>query len=326
MIIWGGKSADNSPPPSDLLIYNFVTRTWPSQYNPPASYRYLKDPPALTRTTAPWPVSPQKGVVGSVGGEGRGLDTTASTSPPVGTIVGGVVAGLVLVVVCVGVFVFRRRRQTRGSEHEGNGLDEKEGGKFAILKSRARTPFAVQSKNQESRHEKQEHPVSGEAELQQTLQELQELENQQQELEQKRLQLVLQQQHVPYPPPPRMVNASGQLRGPTEYSEPLSEYRPPPNNPEFIAPLASSAEGDSNFAGVEGGGGGAKKVGERRTVQDTTGMSTNFMDWTVRSPNNPHAVVGRSGIGIGVGSGGGVSRPLFSQQQQQQQHSRAMSM
>ncbi|KAG0289820.1 Acyl-CoA-binding domain-containing protein 5 [Linnemannia gamsii] len=309
LIIWGGKAADDLPPPNDLIIYNIVTRTWVSQYTPPASYRDLKDPPALTRTTAPWPVSPQKGVVGSTD------DTTASKSLPVGAIVGGIVAGLVLVVVCVWFFVFRRRRQTRGPEQEeGNGEDETGGGRFAILRRRVRSPFAVKSKKQESPHEKQEHPVSGEAEL--TMKELQELENQQQELEKKRLQLVLQQQQVPYPPPPQMTNASSQLRGPTEYLESLSNYQPPPNNPEFIAPLPSS----------EGGGGDAGKVGERRTVQDTTGLSTNFMDWTVRLPNNPHAVVGHSGIGADVG-GGGVSQPLFSQpQQQQRQYSRAMSM
>ncbi|KAG0306245.1 hypothetical protein BGZ97_000813 [Linnemannia gamsii] len=209
LIIWGGKAADNLSPPAELIIYNFVTRTWVSQYTPPTSYRDLKDPPTLTRTAAPWPVSTEKGVVGSADG-------------------------------------------------------------------------GVKSTKQRSLQEKQGHLVSGETELQKTLQELQELEDQQQELEQKRLQLVLQQQQVPYPPPPGVTNTSAQLRGPTHYSEQFSEYRPPPNNPEFIAPLTSSVEGGSEFIGVEGdgGGGGAENVSERRTVQDTTGLSTNFMDWT----------------------------------------------
>jgi hypothetical protein len=311
LIIWGGKAADNLSPPAELIIYNFVTRTWVSQYTPPTSYRDLKDPPTLTRTAAPWPVSTEKGVVGSADGGGKGLDTTASKSPPIGPIVGGVVVGVVI--VCVGVFVFRRRRQARGpGQEDSTSMDEKEEGRFADLKRRARAPFIVKSTKQRSLQEKQGHLVSGETELQKTLHELQELEDQQQELEQKRLQLVLQQQQVPYPPPPGVTNTSAQLRGPTHYSEQFSEYRPPPNNPEFIAPLTSSVEGRSEFIGIEGdgGGGGAENVSERRTVQDTTGLSTNFMDWTVRPSNNPHAVVGSSGSGIEVdGVCSGVSRP-----------------
>ncbi|KAG9061054.1 hypothetical protein KI688_007683 [Linnemannia hyalina] len=87
--------------------------------------------------------------------------------------------------------------------------------------------------------QEESHPVSEEAELQRTLQELQDLENQQQELERKRLQLIRQQQ-VPYPPPPPL--APGQLRRPSEYSEPLSDYRPPPNNPEFTIIYRSSTD------------------------------------------------------------------------------------
>lgn len=71
-------------------------------------------------------------------------------------------------------------------------------------------------------------------------------------------------------------------------------------------------------------------MNERRTVQDTTGLSTNFMDWSVQLPNNPHAVVSASDV-IDLGGGGAVSvcRPVYlqhQQQQKQQQVSRAMSM
>ncbi|KAF9539437.1 tRNA methyltransferase tyw3 [Mortierella hygrophila] len=324
LVIWGGKAADNVEPPKELIIYNFVTGQWATQYTPPASYRDIKNPPPLNRTTAPWPIPPEKGLVGSSGG--KGLDAAAGS--PVGAIVGGIVAGAAL--VAVGVFVFRRR-QSRGKRGQGDqGLNEKnerdgQSGLTGLMRQ-VRAPFTRKSKRQE-----ESHPVSEEAELQRTLQELQDLENQQQELERKRLQLIRQQQ-VPYPPPPPL--ASGQLRRPSEYSEPLSEYRPPPNNPEFVEPpFSSSAVGGSNFIGFEAGsGGGPGKMNERRTVQDTRGMSTNFMDWSLRPPNNPHAVVAPSGgvvFGGGGGGGGSADRPVYlqrQQQQQQQQVPRAMSM
>ncbi|KAF9154787.1 hypothetical protein BG015_011969 [Linnemannia schmuckeri] len=337
VLVHGGR-LENMTVVGDISILDTATQTW-TTYSPPASYRDLKDPPPLTRTTAPWPVSPGEGVVGLSNG-GKGPEGAAGS--PVGAIVGGLVSGMVLIVVGVGFLVFRRRRLTRGVGGQGGPrLDEKDEGGFfeawangqsglAVLKRRAQAPFTGKTKK-EGHQEEAKRPVSEEAELQQTLRELQDLENQQQELEQKRLQLVLQQQQqMPYPPPPPLTtNTSGHLRGPTEYSESLSEYRPPPNNPEFVAPPSSSStEGDSNFIGFEGSGGnGVGKVGERRTVQDTTGLSTNFMDWTVQPPNNPHAIVTSAGVGV---AGGGGSRPVYlqhqQQQQQHQQYSRAMSM
>ncbi|KAG0377363.1 hypothetical protein BGX24_006252 [Mortierella sp. AD032] len=44
LLIWGGKAADNLAPPPDLIIYNFVTRIWTTQYTPPEFYKNLKSP------------------------------------------------------------------------------------------------------------------------------------------------------------------------------------------------------------------------------------------------------------------------------------------
>ncbi|KAG0279863.1 hypothetical protein BGZ95_012030 [Linnemannia exigua] len=53
LLIWGGKAADNLAPPLDLIIYNFVTKTWTTQYTPPASYKNLKAPAPLKYMETP---------------------------------------------------------------------------------------------------------------------------------------------------------------------------------------------------------------------------------------------------------------------------------
>ncbi|KAF9154784.1 Acyl-CoA-binding domain-containing protein 5 [Linnemannia schmuckeri] len=57
-LIWSGSRFRNmTTDPNEMLIYNFKSKTYVQEYTPPAFYKDLRPPPALTRTTAPWPAA-----------------------------------------------------------------------------------------------------------------------------------------------------------------------------------------------------------------------------------------------------------------------------
>ncbi|KAF9922835.1 hypothetical protein FBU30_007023 [Linnemannia zychae] len=252
LIVWGGRANDFATALPNLLVYNMVTKTWVNQYTPPASYRDIKDPLPLNRTTALWPITGRNGK--------NSQDGPVTGTSKTGVIVGGVVAGILLIAIGVGIAIYRRRHQLTRTQQ-------------------AEIEHQHQGTRSQKSHQMNQLLPSEENELQQTLNQLQELENQQSQLEQKKQELFTQkQQHVPYPIPP---TTRAQHREPLEYLEPLSDYRSSPHNPEFVGQSKSS-----DFITPE-----TVNLGDLRTVQNMMDLSSSMANWDSHPSNNPQAIL-----------------------------------
>lgn len=237
LIIWGGRTSEYVLAPPDILIYDFVLRTWTTQYTAPPSYANLTPPPKIVRTAPPWatvsPTSPSSSTssTSSVIPTQTTIPTANSNS---GVIVAGVVGGLGLVAAAIGVFFFRyrrsrNRRKDRGFFVKTTNDDSEESRSLATAAAALSTGGGGSTRSRGSDSLAKDPMESNEEyELERTLMDL---EEQKRELELKQQQLVLQ--HRAENPEPLSsedagVVAKAQKRGPTAYVEPEAKYIPVP--------------------------------------------------------------------------------------------------
>ncbi|KAF9125213.1 hypothetical protein BGW39_007558 [Mortierella sp. 14UC] len=116
VIIWGGRNSSTMNAPSEMLIYNLKSSTYTKQYSPPAFYKDLQSPPALTRTTAPWAT------------EGSTLtnEDQKRSSVSVGAVVGSALGGLVLIGAAAGFFLATVQAYLGDWEGCWDGCEEEE--------------------------------------------------------------------------------------------------------------------------------------------------------------------------------------------------------
>ncbi|KAF9920664.1 hypothetical protein FBU30_009481 [Linnemannia zychae] len=243
LIIWGGSNSDTAIAPSQMLVYNYVTGVWSTQYTPPASYASLSPPPTVTRTAPPWGTSTaltrtSTGVIIGTGSANPNPTKTSQPGPtetpsvPVGIITGGIVGGLVLAAALVGIFFFRYRRNKSKQKgrsffiaHSTSSHDPDESRSLA---NNAAMP-SIDRRPSLGRDPMESHE---EYELERSLMEI---EKQKRELELRQQMLVLQHR-AENPDPAKQSGSSAdvpaQKRGPTAYVEPEAEYIPAPS-PHF---------------------------------------------------------------------------------------------
>ncbi|KAF9902123.1 Acyl-CoA-binding domain-containing protein 5 [Linnemannia zychae] len=94
-LIWGGSTPQSIVAPPEMLIYNITASRYVTQYTPPAFYKDLQPPPALSRTTAPW----------------ADQELSLRKSP---TIIGASVGGSVMLIALFATAFFIRRRRRDG--------------------------------------------------------------------------------------------------------------------------------------------------------------------------------------------------------------------
>ncbi|KAG0377362.1 hypothetical protein BGX24_006251 [Mortierella sp. AD032] len=101
-LIWGGQDGTGALTGAAMLIYNFATSTWVTNYIPPVSYP--KPTPSITPTptnSTPSGTSPTPTTGGDDEKPGSNL----------AAIIGGIIAVLVLVAIIIGYILYRRRQQ-----------------------------------------------------------------------------------------------------------------------------------------------------------------------------------------------------------------------
>ncbi|KAF9922897.1 hypothetical protein FBU30_006972 [Linnemannia zychae] len=109
-IVWGGLNSETQIASTDVIIYNMATNTWVEQYTAPAAYQSMNVPPIPN-------VKPTTAISGPSKTDSSNptlvpeAETGKSQSSSVGGIVGGIVGGLAVIAAIVG-FVFYRRRRT----------------------------------------------------------------------------------------------------------------------------------------------------------------------------------------------------------------------
>ncbi|KAG0289823.1 hypothetical protein BGZ96_006692 [Linnemannia gamsii] len=228
LIVWGGRTSEFELAPPEILIYDFVLRTWTTQYTAPPSYANLTPPPKIVRTAPPWaPVSPTST------SSGFPTQTTIPTANPnPGVVAAGVVGGLGLVAAAIGIFFLRYRRNQHQRKNRGffvkTTSDDSEESKSLATAAAALSTGRGGSTRSRGSDSLAKDPMESneEYELERTLMDL---EEQKRELELKQQQLVLQ--HRAGNPEPLSSEDAGavakaQKRGPTAYVEPEAEYIP----------------------------------------------------------------------------------------------------
>lgn len=106
-IVWGGLYSDTQIASTGVRIYNIASNTWVNQFTAPAAYQSLNIPPipnVKSTTISPGP--------SGTGSANPSLVPEAGAGQPsnVGGIVGGVVGGLAVIAAIAGFLFYRRRR------------------------------------------------------------------------------------------------------------------------------------------------------------------------------------------------------------------------
>ncbi|KAF8932934.1 hypothetical protein BGZ47_011098 [Haplosporangium gracile] len=226
-LIWSGSRFRNmTTDPNEMLIYNLKSKTYIQEYTPPAFYKDLKPPPALTRTTAPWPIDPPHN----------------SKSVPIGLVV-GTVGGLVLIGAVIGMFFVQRQRRRDPTKDilQRFRRTQSRASRQRPFSSLLRRRLGLGEQNAAS-SKRDPQKTEEDLKLEKYLQELEDqkktLEDQQRKLDLQRQRLVLQHQDSYARMPPDLK------RAPSAYLDSMAHWISPPTGPHqpIPEPIIYSAE------------------------------------------------------------------------------------